>query len=514
MMQTLKTEILIGSGITLTLKDVIEVSRNKAKVALNHTSVEKINRSRSYVEKLLREKKTVYGLTTGFGKFSDTYISSEDTKELQANLIRSHACGIGLALPEEVVRAIMLLRIKSLSLGYSGIRLEVVQTMIEMLNKDVVPIVPEKGSLGASGDLAPLSHVALVIFGEGEAVYEGRRMDGGMAMILAGIQPVSLEAKEGLALINGTQVMTAVGAIACYDALNLANWADATGALSCEALLGIRDVFDAQTHEIRPHKGQLHVAENIKRLTMGSQLMTNQGELRVQDAYSLRCIPQVHGASRDALSYVVEKIEVEINSVTDNPLIFEEQERVISGGNFHGQPIALAMDFLSICMSELANISERRIERLVNPQLNGDLPPFLTKHGGLQSGFMIAQYAAASVVSENKSLAHPASVDSIPSSGNQEDHVSMGTIGARKAKQIVENAYSVIAIELLCASQAIDYRNPELLGNGTKWIYAKCREQVPFLEKDRVLSYDIKKITSMLQETDVAAELAPITTIQ
>ena len=278
--------------------------------------------------------------------------------------------------------------------------------------------------------------------------------------------------------------------------------------------MGIRDAFDAQTHEIRPHKGQLQVAENIKRLTMGSQLLTNQGELRVQDAYSLRCIPQVHGASRDALSYVVEKIEVEINSVTDNPLIFEEQERVISGGNFDGQPIALAMDFLSICMSELANISERRIERLVNPQLNGDLPPFLTKHGGLGSGFMIAQYAAASVVSENKSLAHPASVDSIPSSGNQEDHVSMGTIGARKAKQIVENAYSVIAIELLCASQAIDFRNPELLGQGTKWIYAKCREQVPFLEKDRVLSYDIKKITSMLQELDVAAELAPIITIQ
>jgi histidine ammonia-lyase len=513
-MQTLKTEIVVGSGITLTLKDVIEVSRNKAKVVLNHTSVEKMNRSRSYVEKLLREKKTVYGLTTGFGKFSDTYISSEDTQELQANLIRSHACGIGLALPVEVVRAIMLLRIKSLSLGYSGIRLEVVQTMIEMLNKDVVPVVPEKGSLGASGDLAPLSHVALVIFGEGEAVYEGRRLDGGVAMKLAGIQPISLEAKEGLALINGTQVMTAVGAIACYDALNLAKWADATGALSCEALLGVRDAFDAQTHEIRPHKGQLQVAENIKRLTMGSRLMTNQGELRVQDAYSLRCIPQVHGASRDALSYVLDKIEVEMNSVTDNPLIFEEQERVISGGNFHGQPIALAMDFLSICMSELANISERRIERLVNPQLNADLPPFLTKHGGLQSGFMIAQYAAASVVSENKSLAHPASVDSIPSSGNQEDHVSMGTIGARKAKQIVENAYSVIAIELLCASQAVDFRNPELLGNGTKWIYNKCREQVPFLEKDRVLSYDIKKITSMLQETDIAAELAPITSIQ
>ncbi|MGO4268678.1 histidine ammonia-lyase [Paenibacillus sp. TAF58] len=513
-MQTLKTEILVGSGVTLTLKDVIEVSRNKAKMALNQTSIEKINRSRSYVEKLLREKKTVYGLTTGFGKFSDTYISNEDTKELQVNLIRSHACGIGLALPDEVVRAIMLLRIKSLSLGYSGIRLEVVQTMIDMLNKDVVPVVPEKGSLGASGDLAPLSHVALVLFGEGEAVYEGRRMDGGMAMKLAGIQPVHLEAKEGLALINGTQVMTAVGAIACYDALNLAKWADATGALSCEALRGIRDVFDAQTHEIRPHKGQLQVAENIRRLTLGSQLMTNQGELRVQDAYSLRCIPQVHGASRDALSYVLEKIEVEINSVTDNPLIFEEQERVISGGNFHGQPIALAMDFLSICISELANISERRIERLVNPQLNGDLPPFLTKHGGLQSGFMIAQYAAASVVSENKSLAHPASVDSIPSSGNQEDHVSMGTIGARKAKQIVENAYSVIAIELLCASQAIDYRNPDHLGNGTKWMYTKCREQVPFLEKDRVLSYDIKKVTSMLQETDIAAELAAIATIQ
>lgn len=508
-----KNEIIIGEN-NLTLQDVIAVARHRAEIALSKTSEEKMNLSRGYVEKLLREKKTVYGLTTGFGKFSDTYISNEDTQELQINLIRSHACGIGVALPEEVVRAIMLLRIKSLSFGYSGIRLKVVQTMVEMLNKNVVPIVPEKGSLGASGDLAPLSHVALVIVGEGEAMYEGRRMDGGAAMKLAGIEPVTLEAKEGLALINGTQVMTAVGAIACYDAQNLARWADAAGALSCEALQGVKDAFDAQTHEIRPHKGQLFVAENMRSLTKGSQLMTVQGELRVQDAYSLRCIPQVHGASRDALSYVLEKLDIEMNSVTDNPLIFAEQDRVISGGNFHGQPIALAVDLLSISVSELANISERRIERLVNPQLNAGLPPFLTQYGGLQSGFMIAQYAAASVVSENKSLAHPASVDSIPSSANQEDHVSMGTIGARKAKQIVDNAYSVVAIEVICAAQAIDYRSPELLGRGTKWIYDKCREQVPFLDKDRALSNDIKKIVELLQTTDIASELKNIAPIQ
>lgn len=511
MQQTQTTaKVMTLDGISLTLRKVIEVARNKCQVTLSEESKAQVVKSRDYVNKLLQEKKVVYGLTTGFGKFSDTYISNEDAKPLQANLIRSHACGIGEPLSEEVVRAIMLLRLNALARGYSGIRLELLETITAMLNKNVVPIIPEKGSLGASGDLAPLSHFALVIMGEGEAYYEGKRMSGLEAMTLAGIKPISLEAKEGLALINGTQVMTAIGAIACWDAMNLAKWADCIGALTYETLLGVRDAFDPETHEVRPHKYQQIVANNLLQLTQDSKLITRQGELRVQDAYSLRCLPQVHGASRDALNYIAEKLEIEINSVTDNPIIFPDKNRVISGGNFHGQPIALSMDFLSIAMSEFANISERRIERLVNPQLNEKLPPFLTKQGGVQSGFMIAQYAAASLVSENKTLAHPASVDSIPSSANQEDHVSMGTIGARKAAQIINNAYYVLAIELLCAAQAIDFRDPNLLGKGTQWVYTRCRKHVAQVGDDRVLSNDFSTIVNMMKDSDVLNELSSI----
>lgn len=494
-------------GNTLTIEEVVKVARYHRNVELSEESCRKVKQTRDYVEKLLAERKVVYGLTTGFGKFSDTYISPEDTKQLQLNLIRSHACGIGTPFPEEVVRAILLLRINALSLGYSGIRLEVIRLMAEMLNRNVVPVIPEKGSLGASGDLAPLSHMVLVLIGEGEAFYQGVRMPGAQALAKAGLAPIELAAKEGLALINGTQVMTAVGTLACWDARNLAGWADCAAALTGEALRAVRDAFDPDTHRVRPHRGQRQAADNIRNLTAGSKLMTAQGELRVQDAYSLRCAPQVHGASRDALAYIAEKLEIEINSATDNPLIFAEEERVISGGNFHGQPVALPMDYLSVAAAELADIAERRIERLVNPQLNEGLPPFLTKNGGLQSGFMIAQYAAASVVSENKSLAHPASVDSIPSSGNQEDHVSMGTIGARKARQIVDNAYAVLAIELLCGAQAADFRGPELLGKGTKWLYDRCREQVPSVTADRVLSGDFAVIAGWMKEADVLEEL-------
>ncbi|MNI32513.1 Histidine ammonia-lyase [compost metagenome] len=505
-METTDHTVFIN-GNSLTLAEIVKVARYRHHVVLREESCRKVEHTRRYVEKLLQEKKVVYGLTTGFGKFSDTYISPEDTKALQLNLIRSHSCGIGAPLPEEAVRAILLLRINALSLGYSGIRLEVIQLMVEMLNRNVVPVIPEKGSLGASGDLAPLSHMVLVMIGEGEAYCQGRRMPGAQALAQAGLTPIVLEAKEGLALINGTQVMTAVGTLACWDALNLANWADCAAALTCEALRAVRDAFDPATHIVRPHRGQRQAADHIRNLTDGSKLMTRQGELRVQDAYSLRCAPQVHGASRDALAYIAGKLEIEINSATDNPLIFADEEKVISGGNFHGQPIALAMDHLSISAAELADISERRIERMVNPHLNDGLPPFLTTNGGLESGFMIAQYAAAAVVSENKSLAHPASVDSIPSSGNQEDHVSMGTIGARKAKRIVDNAYAVLAIELLCAAQAIDYRNPQLLGQGTKWLYDHCREQVSFVDADRVLSGDFAAIAEWMKEPGVLEEL-------
>lgn len=508
-----KQEVVLD-GSSLTLHDVILAAYNRVPVRLNEESKGKLSKSRDYVEHLLNEQRIVYGLTTGFGKFSDTFISSEDAKELQLNLIRSHACGVGNAFSEEVARAIMLLRINALALGFSGVRPVLVATMINMLNQHVTPVIPEKGSLGASGDLAPLSHLALTLIGEGEVYYQGVRMPADEALRLAGIEPIVLEAKEGLALINGTQVMTAVGSIACWNAIQLSKWADCAAAFTYEALLGISDAFDAETHELRPHKGQQITASNLRELTKGSRLLTKQGERRVQDAYSLRCVPQVHGASRDALSYIEVKLEIEMNSATDNPLIFADKDRVISGGNFHGQPIALSMDFLSICVSELANISERRIERLVNPNLNEQLPPFLSPQAGIQSGFMIAQYTAASLVSENKTLSFPASVDSIPSSANQEDHVSMGTISARKAYQIVENAYYVLAIELLCAAQAADYRGASLLGTGTALIYAKCREQVSFMAKDRVLAHDFEKMKEMLMHRDSLDELEQLFSLQ
>jgi histidine ammonia-lyase len=369
--------------------------------------------------------------------------------------------------------------------------------MIEMLNKRVHPIVPEKGSLGASGDLAPLSHMVLPMIGLGQAEYMGQVMTGKEAMEKAGIPVIELTAKEGLALINGTQVMTAVGALTLYDALNIVKAADIAAALSFEAQNGVVDALDYRLHEIRPHKGQIETAKILSELLAGSKMTTRQGEIRVQDAYSLRCVPQVHGASKDAISYVKEKVETEMNSVTDNPIIFPETKEGISGGNFHGQPMALAFDFLGIALAELANISERRIERLVNPALSG-LPAFLVDHGGLNSGYMIVQYSAAALVSENKILAHPASVDSIPSSANQEDHVSMGTIAARKAKEIMENVRRVLATEILCACQGIDLRGNKGLGAGTKIVYREVRKLIPMLKKDRPLYEDINKCEELI----------------
>jgi histidine ammonia-lyase len=409
---------IIITGDTLTLEEVAAVCRNYEEVELSDYAVQKIIESRKVVDEFVENEKVVYGITTGFGKFSDVTISKEESKTLQENLIISHAVGAGKPFETEVVRGIMLLRINNLAKGYSGARLVTVQTMIEMLNKRVHPIVPEKGSLGASGDLAPLSHMVLPMIGLGQAEYMGQVMTGKEAMEKAGIPVIELTAKEGLALINGTQVMTAVGALTLYDALNIVKAADIAAALSFEAQNGVVDALDYRLHEIRPHKGQIETAKILSELLAGSKMTTRQGEIRVQDAYSLRCVPQVHGASKDAISYVKEKVETEMNSVTDNPIIFPETKEGISGGNFHGQPMALAFDFLGIALAELANVSERRIERLVNPALSG-LPAFLVDHGGLNSGYMIVQYSAAALVSENKILAHPASVDSIPSSANQ-----------------------------------------------------------------------------------------------
>ena len=482
----------------LSIQDVVNVARHQYQVSLSVEVKERIKRSASLVEKFIEEDRVIYGITTGFGKFSDVSISREELADLQRNLIISHSTGVGKPLDKDIVRAIILLRINALSKGHSGIRLETINELIDLLNEDIIPYIPEKGSLGASGDLAPLSHMVSVILGEGKCYYEGELMPAKEMLDKRGKKPYELYAKEGLALINGTQVMNAVGTLALYDAKNLFEKSLLVFGLTMEALQGITDVFDPRLHALRNQKGQQEVAEKMRDILSDSKRVTRQGELRVQDAYSLRCTPQVMGASLDALNYVETIVTNEINAVTDNPIIFEEDEVAISGGNFHGQPLALAFDFLGIAISEMGNLSERRIERLVNPQLSG-LPGFLTEKPGLHSGFMIAQYSAAALVSENKVLAHPASVDSIPSSANQEDHVSMGTIAARKAKEILFNVEHILAIEFLCSCQGIDIQKAHNdLGNKTKHYYDKLRQVVSKLEDDRFLADDFVKARNIL----------------
>ena len=488
--------MIIINGTSLTVEQVAAVARTGEQVAISDEAKAAVNKARAYVEKKLDEKAVVYGLTTGFGKFSDKYIPLEDTAALQRNLIISHSCGMGNPLPTEVVRAAMLLRCNALCRGNSGIRLSTIETLLSMLNKGVHPIVPEKGSLGASGDLAPLSHMVLVMLGEGRAEYKGEIMSGREAMAAAGIPTVELAAKEGLALINGTQIMTAVGCLAVYDAVQLTKTADIACAMTAEALFGIKKAYDPKVHAVRGHKGQINSAKNLLTLLEGSKLAFDTIPGKVQDAYALRCTPQVHGASRDAIEYVY-------NAVTDNPIIFPDDDEAISGGNFHGQPMALAFDFLGIALAEYANISERRIERLVNPQLSAGLPAFLSENGGLNSGFMITQYSAASMVSENKVWAHPASVDSIPSSANQEDHVSMGTIAARKARMILDNAQKVIGIELFAASQALYLRGDDKLAPATKAVYNKIRESVAPIHDDIVMYEQMNKFDAMVKAEEI-----------
>lgn len=483
-----------GGGFRV--EDVVRVARQYVPVILDPQALKRVKKSRAMLERLIVEGAVVYGITTGFGRFSDVNISQEDAIELQKNLIASHAAAIGEPLPEEVVRAALVLRINALARGFSGIRPLLLQRLTEVLNKGVIPVIPEQGSLGASGDLAPLSHLALVLTGQGEAYYRGRRMPGAEAMTSAGIETVTLVEKEGLALINGTQILTAIGLLAYFDALNLTKAALITAALTLEAQLAVPDAFDPLIAGVRPYQGHINSSKVIRRLIEGSKLIGSDPQ-KVQDAYSLRCIPQVHGATANALDYVNSILEVEINSANDNPLLFPDQNKVLSGGNFHGQPVAQAMDFLAISVAELGSIAERRIERLVNPALSG-LPPFLVKEGGLNSGMMIAQYTAASLASENKIYCHPASVDSIPSSANQEDHVSMGTTAARKARKVVDNVARVIGIELLVAAQAVDFRGAESLGQGTTAAYNLLREEIDFLEKDRILYPLIEKAVEMV----------------
>ena len=487
--------MIIINGTSLTVEQVAAVARTGEQVVISDEAKAAVNKARAYVEKKLDEKAVVYGLTTGFGKFSDKYIPLEDTAALQRNLIISHSCGMGNPLPTEVVRAAMLLRCNALCRGNSGIRLSTIETLLSMLNAGVHPIVPEKGSLGASGDLAPL--------GEGRAEYKGEIMSGREAMAAAGIPTVELAAKEGLALINGTQIMTAVGCLAVYDAVQLTKTADIACAMTAEALFGIKKAYDPKVHAVRGHKGQINSAKNLLTLLEGSKLAFDTIPGKVQDAYALRCTPQVHGASRDAIEYVYNAVSREINAVTDNPIIFPDDDEAISGGNFHGQPMALAFDFLGIALAEYANISERRIERLVNPQLSAGLPAFLSENGGLNSGFMITQYSAASMVSENKVWAHPASVDSIPSSANQEDHVSMGTIAARKARMILDNAQKVIGIELFAASQALYLRGDDKLAPATKAVYNKIRESVAPIHDDIVMYEQMNKFDAMVKAEEI-----------
>lgn len=486
------------NGQHLTLDDFGNIVWNHQPVELTPDALIAMERSRNQVEQLVKQKKTVYGITTGFGKFSDILISPSQTADLQRNLIRSHACGVGEPLSEEAVRGMMLLRANALAKGYSGVRPVIVETLLKMLNKRIHPVIPSQGSLGASGDLAPLAHMTLPMLGEGEVFVEGKRLAASKALSQAGIHPVSLMAKEGLALINGTQMMASLSALALLYSKRLLLCADIIGAMTVEALGGIPHAYHPLLHEARGQQGQQDTAANLLRLLDKSERTTLPGEKRVQDAYSLRCIPQVHGASKDAYRYVKDVVERELNAATDNPLLFPDDEEIISGGNFHGQPLALAADFLAIATAEIANISERRTERLVNPQLSG-LPAFLTRQGGLHSGYMILQYTAASLVSENKTLAHPASVDSIPSSANQEDHVSMGSISSRKLHQVLNNTIHVLGVEYLCATQALEFGCGNL-GLGASVAYPLLRDSIPSLTDDRENHRDIETAARLIRE--------------
>lgn len=490
--------MILLDGNSLSLGDVIKVARNYEEVRLSKQGCEQIITSRRIVDRILEEERPVYGISTGFGDFSTISISKDERAQLQRNLILSHATGVGDPLSEDVVRAAMLLRANSLAKGYSGIRLETVEMLLAMINKRICPFIPAKGSVGASGDLAPLSHMVLVMLGEGQAYVKGKLIGGAEALQACGLAPSILSGKEGLALINGTQIMTAVGTIVWHDAVNLMKATDIAAALSVEALKGTRAAFDPRISQVRAHSGQVATTDNMLRLTANSAIIASHIHCKkLQDAYSLRCVPQVHGASKDALRRVEETLTIEINSATDNPLIMPETGEAISGGNFHGQPIALVMDYLKLAIAELGNISERRTNRLLDMHLS-ELPAFLTAFPGVDSGLMITQYVAAALVSENKVLVHPASADSIPTSANQEDHVSMGTIAARQAREILDNVCNVVAIEMLAAAQGVDFLAPLTPGDGTIKAHQTIRSVIPHLDEDRIPAPDIKNLHDLI----------------
>ena len=498
----MKSDVLLLGARPLTLEDIREVAINKRKVGLSPKAVQKIQKAHKFLLSEIKKGKNLYGVNTGFGLLSDVRIPEHEIEALQYNLLRSHACGMGAYLPDEISRAMVLLRASTLSIGHSGVSLGLVSQIISILNSDVCPLIPEQGSVGASGDLAPLSHLALVLIGEGYARYRGREMKGGQALKLAGLKPIRLGPKEGLALINGTQFMAAIGSLAVLQAEHLADIADFVGAMTVEALKGTETAFETEIHAVRPHPGQIAVASNVRRVLVpkgekSEIAISHENCGKVQDPYSLRCIPQVHGASRDAIRFVRETLEREINSVTDNPLVFPTSGRIISGGNFHGQYVAIGMDLLSIAVAELGSISEQRLEKLINPAISG-LPAFLTREGGLNSGFMIVQVAAASIVSENKTLCHPASVDTIPTSADKEDHVSMGAWAARKASQVIQNTRRVLAMEMLAAAQGIDLLRPLKSSAPIEKAHQIIRKNAKRLDADRTFHEDMKALEQLI----------------
>ncbi len=497
-----KAALVVIDGNSLNLADVISVARGQQKVKIEPSALEQLKLVRKHVDIMIGDKKPYYGINTGFGAFAETSISLADIDTLQLNLIHSHAVGVGEPLSFEKARALMLLRLNTLTKGFSGCRPIIAEYLVQLLNSNCAPFVPSKGSVGASGDLAPLAHLALLLLGEGEAFINGKLNTAQKALAKAKLNPLQLKAKEGLTLINGTQAMNALACFAVFDALNLCKLANIVGACTFEGLMGTKAPFDKKIHELRPYYGQKLAASQLREMLKDSEILLSHSTCpRVQDAYSLRCMPQVHGAVIDAITHISEQVAIEINSVTDNPLVFlnnsgaleNKKAEIVSGGNFHGQPLAFVLDYLAISIGALANISERRFEHLVNPNLSFGLPPFLTTDAGLNSGFMILQVTASALVNENKVLAHPASCDSIPTSANKEDFVSMGMTSANKATTIIDNVYHVLSLELMAACQAIDFRKPLSPAIKVKQIWQKVRTEIPFAAKDRLFAPDMTK---------------------
>lgn len=484
------------------MTSLVALSRGGVRIKLSRSVRAQIVRSRAEVEQCIADGATTYGINTGFGKLAGVRIPDDQLVWLQQNLLLSHASGVGEPLGIEVSRLALALRIHNLALGYSGVRLKLLEQAIALFEADLIPVIPSQGSVGASGDLAPLSHMALPLIGRGEVHCGAKTISGKQALRRIGREPLELAAKEGLALINGTQIMTAIGCLAVHGAMVAAKTADIACAMSVEALRGSERPFLEKVHLVRPHTGQIATAANLRALLKGSKIIPSHVACaKVQDAYSLRCAPQVHGAAKDGIRYALETLVTEANSVTDNPLVFDGGD-VISGGNFHGQPVSQALDYLAIAVSTIANISERRIEQMVNPDISG-LPPFLARKPGLESGFMIPQVVAASLASENKIFAHPASVDTIPTSANREDHVSMGVTAARHAAQVVSNTQKVLGIEILCAAQALDLGDSLAPGRGVAAAYRALRRRVKGLSGDRYLAPDLKKAEDVVQSGEL-----------